>query len=213
VSGFLSEPTAEEKRCQMSSRQISLLPPVIADICPWRAQFGDVTEEPFDKIYLAGVDIVDVKFHSANPRNNQRIEGTYLTVDKKNANGSWETKYVDGDWCTRFIWENASTLFGISYARIIWEIPSEAEEGTYRICHYGTAKRIRNLASWISSYIPEFSNRFVIYIYTVSLKLFTFMDTRLHSFLQFWSSSLPAHMQEFKGCTRSFSVTQRLEGR
>jgi len=195
----------------LSSRQISLLPPVIADICPWRAQFGDVTKEPVKKIYLAGVDIVDVKFHSANPRNNQRIEGTYLAVDKKNVNGSWETKYVDGDWCTRFIWENASTLFGISYARIIWEIPSEAEEGTYRICHYGTAKRIRNLASWISSYIPEFSNWFVIYIYKASLKLFTFMDTRLHSFLQFWSSTLTAHMQEFEGCTRPFSVTQRLE--
>jgi neutral ceramidase len=205
---FTGQPSSTGKSPDdLSGKQISLLPPVIADICPWRTKFGGVIRDALSKMYVAGVDTVEVEFHSANPRNNQRTEGTFLTVDKLNVDGSWTTKYVDGDWCTRFMWESSTTFLGISYARITWDIPPEAEEGSYRICHYGTAKRIRSLASWLSEYMPEFSNKILISVYLVSLKLFTFMDSRVHTILQLWDTSLNAYFQDFEGCTQPFSVT------
>lgn len=205
---FAGRPTSTDRAPDdLSSRQISLLPPVIADVCPWRAKFGGVTQDTLKKSYIAGLDTVEVEFHSANPRNNHRIEGTFLTVDKLNSNGSWTTRYVDGDWCTRFMWESSHVFLGVSYARITWEIPFEVEEGSYRICHYGTAKRFRSLVSWLSDYIPEFSNKSFIYLYILFLKLFTFMDSRIHTILQFWGSSIIPHFQDFEGCSQTFLVT------
>ena len=61
-------------------------------------QFGSV-EKDTNEQYIMGRDEVSVTFRSANPRNNRRLEGPFLTVDMLNDSGDWQTLYKDGDWC------------------------------------------------------------------------------------------------------------------
>ena len=64
-----------------------------------------------------------------------------MTVDKmKRQTNSWVTKYVDGDWCTKFVWHQEHQYWGSSHAHISWNISEEEEEGKYRICHFGMRK-------------------------------------------------------------------------
>ena len=97
---------------------------------------------------------MSVTFHSANPRNNQRLQESYLTVERSDdgASGSFRTIYTDGDWCTSFTWVAGKAdkyAFGFSaesVATVDWTIPSSADgaakAGTYRICHKGDYKEL-----------------------------------------------------------------------
>lgn len=42
----------------------------------------------------------------------------------------------------RFIWTRTSFVLGRSTIEIIWEIPQNANEGNYRIRHFGAVKQI-----------------------------------------------------------------------
>ena len=126
----------------LSAVQISLVPPVVLDhIWAWET-FGQV-EDDAAKTY--GKDgLVTVKFLSANPRNDQKIESTFLTVEKLNADKTWTVKYTDGDWCTRYMWEGGVGHVGRSYSTVEWNLieTENVEAGTYRVCHSGLAKRL-----------------------------------------------------------------------
>lgn len=76
----------------LSNDQISLLPPVILDKVGFFERFGGVVIDAHEH-YMPGDDVI-VSFNSANPRNNQRIEGSYLTVDRLNSSGNWSVEYV-----------------------------------------------------------------------------------------------------------------------
>lgn len=116
-------------------------------------QFGSVTTDANDQ-YLAGQDTVKVTFRSANPRNNQRLEGTFLTVDHLEDDGSWKTVFVDGDWCTKYV-HRGNSLTGVSFADILWDIPSETPQGLYRVCHYGTRKRLLGVSEASFFHVPD----------------------------------------------------------
>ncbi|CAM9404584.1 unnamed protein product, partial [Ectocarpus fasciculatus] len=116
------------------------------DHTPRGTSFGDVVEG-LDALpsYHHG-DSAVVTFHSANPRNDKRVQGTYLTVEKEGRLGAFHTVAVDGDWETKFHWsagkedpENIG-LSGVSRAQITWDIPDSAAPGTYRICHHGNRR-------------------------------------------------------------------------
>ena len=81
--------------------------------------------------YFIG-DTVVVEFRSANPRNNQRLDGTFLSVqlgvDKVRGlfgglqmfKTDWQSVAVDGDWETKFHWRNVvddPLAFGVSGVR------------------------------------------------------------------------------------------------
>lgn len=112
--------------------------------------FGDVVDG-FDakEVYRAG-DAVQVKFVSANPRNNQRAQGTFLTVERqiKDVNGHLVFKVVarDADWETKFDWlggkEDPLDVQFVPYstATITWDIPPSTKPGFFRICHFGDHK-------------------------------------------------------------------------
>lgn len=88
-------------------------------------------------------DTVSVTFRSANPRNDQKLNGSFLSVDKKNDDGSYTTLFVDGDWNTKFEWAGGVGHLGKSTTTIEWDIAESfggAQAGTYRICHEGVAK-------------------------------------------------------------------------
>lgn len=42
----------------------------------------------------------------------------------------------------RFIWKRTSFILGHSTTEIVWEIPHDADEGNYRIRHFGAARHI-----------------------------------------------------------------------
>jgi len=125
----------------LSKKQISFIPSVEVDTIGIFRKFGSVAIEPDKDQYVRGNDTVFAAFRSANPRNNQRIESTFLTVDLLTDEGNWQTRYVDGDWCTRFYWKG-DIFLGNSFAEISWIIPTDATQGIYRICHYGTRKKL-----------------------------------------------------------------------
>jgi neutral ceramidase len=121
------------------------------DRTPIGTKFGDVVE---GKDVLSSYTVsstAKATFHSANPRNNMRPQGTYLTVEKKSEKGllaRWETVAVDADWETKFHWVSGKEdpldlgLVALSEATVEWNIPSTTAAGTYRLCHQGTYKKI-----------------------------------------------------------------------
>jgi len=122
------------------SKMLELLPGVIFDAAPLGKKFGDVTMDA-SKSYKVG-DIATVKFQAGNPRNDQRLGNTFLTIEKQNSSNEWDMIFTDADWATKFTWIPHSEITGISEVQIDWEIDSNEESGTYRICHTGAHKNL-----------------------------------------------------------------------
>lgn len=131
------------------SSQIEMMPGVIFDRTPLGQHFGQVLVDANPQ-YKIG-DMVSVTFRSACPRNNQHLQGTFLTIESKSANAAADSspyivKYTDGDWSTKFHWQAGKPdkyAFGLSaesIAIITWAIPTDAEAGIYRVCHFGDHK-------------------------------------------------------------------------
>ncbi|KAK7494429.1 hypothetical protein BaRGS_00014321 [Batillaria attramentaria] len=119
-------------------KQISFLPPVLYDTAPIGRNFGDLRKDASPS-YTPG-SVVEVTFISANPRNDLKTNDTFLTVEQKQADGTWKVMFTDRDWETRYKWEIESLLLGESNAIIRWDIPEHMQDGTYRIRHFGTSK-------------------------------------------------------------------------
>ncbi|CAB9514030.1 Neutral ceramidase [Seminavis robusta] len=197
----------------LSSQQISLIPPVLVDTVEFGKEFGSVIVEPEDE-YTRGQDAVFVSFRSANPRNNRRPQGTFLTVDKMLAdNNKWKTMYVDGDWCTKFVWNGDAALFGISFAEIHWQIPPDTPLGQYRICHFGARKTLFSEAEALLGFeAPEWLSSSTVgsaleALLSSGVKLFHSICQRLGSCVE------PLQVErsriiEFSGCSRPFLVKE-----
>lgn len=124
----------------LDNKVISFQPTVLFDTTPSERKFGDVLRQP-NEMYKTG-DQVTVLFVSGNPRNNLQHEKTYLTVEYQTANGDWKIVAVDSNWETKFMWKRTSFILGHSTTEIMWDIPETADEGNYRIRHYGSARHI-----------------------------------------------------------------------
>ena len=124
------------------SKQISLLAGVVVDTVPGGQEYGDVTVAPAAS-YAAGATI-SVEFQSANPRNNQRIQGTFLAIEQLAADGkTWNVIATDGDWSTKFAWRKGGGILGSeSLVTVTWTPGTEVTSGNYRIRHFGTHKNL-----------------------------------------------------------------------
>ncbi|XP_052762808.1 neutral ceramidase B-like [Mya arenaria] len=120
------------------SKQVSFLPPVILDRAPLGKSYAQVTQQP-KAAYMPG-DRVEVKFVGANPRNNLRLEETFLKVDYMVNSTAWETVYTDAHWQTQFHWESAA--FFESVVTIYWDIPSYQKPGMYRVSYFCDHKEL-----------------------------------------------------------------------
>lgn len=145
VDSKASEPGVAPE--DLSDIQWQMIPEPRFDRVADGAKFGDVVDgEDVQASYTVG-DKVSVKFRAANPRNNQRVQGTYLTVEKATKfDKVFKTVARDGDWATTFHWQAGKDDpldLGVSkqsWAQITWD-SSEAEAGsTYRICYFGDHK-------------------------------------------------------------------------
>eukprot|EP00934_Nitzschia_sp_Nitz4_P002185 Nitzschia sp. Nitz4//scaffold170_size48074//31888//34729//NITZ4_007109-RA/size48074-snap-gene-0.37-mRNA-1//1//CDS//3329538652//2185//frame0 len=205
---LVDAPTSSDAPPQnLTKKQMSLIPPVIVDTIAIGYKFGSVVVD-VEPSYKRGTDSAFVSFRSANPRNNQRIQSTFLAVDKLGSDGKWDTVFVDGDWCTQYKWKSDIIQLGSSLAEITWSIPAEAEEGVYRICHFGTRKTLiskterflKRLRGWFSMYIlgpvggSIFNQGVEISSYVSSNQGNTEVDEWLYRLI------------DFSGCSSNFAV-------
>jgi neutral ceramidase len=164
----------------MQNEMIEMMPGVKFDRHRIGSKFGSVIKDkdvnvniPYKPTVLASESVangsapddddselshVQVQFHAANPRNNQKIQKTFLTVEKKN-NDDWNVVRTDGDWDTEFKWiagiddKYAFGLSPLSRSIVTWNLNraqqqnallanSQSLAGTYRICYFGDHKEI-----------------------------------------------------------------------
>ncbi|RCI15961.1 hypothetical protein L249_2734 [Ophiocordyceps polyrhachis-furcata BCC 54312] len=132
------------------NKSISLITPVFYDGHPIGSWYGKVLREP-EASYEAGAAVmVNATFQAANPRNNLRLEGTYLSVEKKLSSSSadgrgaedgWQRYRADDDWFLAFHWRRTNTVLGWSEVDAVWDMRGgDAEPGVYRFRYYGDAK-------------------------------------------------------------------------
>ncbi|XP_045606118.2 putative neutral ceramidase C [Procambarus clarkii] len=124
----------------MSDSLITLLPDVMFDGVSVGTFFGDVVAQPYPLAYVG--ETVTAKFVSGHPRNDVQLGGSFLTVERLDEAGDWQVVATDASWETRFIWDRESTLLGTSVATVKWDVPEDAEVGTYRITHTGHHKTL-----------------------------------------------------------------------
>lgn len=137
---------------------LSLVPPVIRD-SPGASEFGACRTEPTKRASRGTT--VSVSFQSGNPRNNVKQEDTFLTVEQKQANGSWKVIATDANWETKFHWKHEKLFFRLdlssSKATIEWDIPADQAPGEYRIGHAGHWREaLSRVVHEFSGYCPSF---------------------------------------------------------
>uniref|UniRef100_A0A7C9EVT8 Neutral ceramidase n=1 Tax=Opuntia streptacantha TaxID=393608 RepID=A0A7C9EVT8_OPUST len=121
-------------------KQLSFLTPVVMDMAPLGASFGDCsTDVPKNATFKRG-NMVSVVFWSACPRNDLMTEGTFALVEMLQGKETWEPVYDDDDFCLRFKWSRPARFSTRSQATIEWRIPQSAQPGVYRIRHFGASK-------------------------------------------------------------------------
>lgn len=133
-------PTSNAAPPEQTSKAISLQTSVLVDNPPIFKHFGDVLADVESGIYHAG-DTVAVRFVGANPRNNLRLEGTFLTVNRL-INGEWVVVRTDSHPSTTYQWNRTSKALGTSTVNIRWTIEDGTPVGTYRITYYGDSKSL-----------------------------------------------------------------------
>ncbi|KAJ7661420.1 Neutral/alkaline nonlysosomal ceramidase [Mycena polygramma] len=132
-------PASDAAPPELQSKAInSLQPGVIFDAAPIGKKFGQVLIDVATTAYKAG-DTVVAQFVGANPRNNLRLEGTFLSVDQF-ASGAWTPVRSDSHPSTIYQWTRASTILGTSNVNISWTIESGTPAGTYRLRYFGDSK-------------------------------------------------------------------------
>ncbi|HYO53370.1 neutral/alkaline ceramidase [Archangium sp.] len=120
-------------------QQNRLRPGVLFDDKPLWVDFGDVFADAHES-YDRG-ETVRVTFWGGHPKNNPRLQGTYLRVQRR-AGPLWEDVAYDWDWETKYTWRRSYCLptLACSHALIEWTIPPDAVPGSYRIVHEGDWK-------------------------------------------------------------------------
>ncbi|KAA1470483.1 Neutral/alkaline nonlysosomal ceramidase [Dentipellis sp. KUC8613] len=146
-------PASDPAPPDLTSQEITLRTPVIQDNPPSGKHFGDVLADVSSSPYHAGDNVV-VQFVGANPRNNLRLEGTFLTVDQL-VNGAWSPVRSDSHPSTIYEWNRTNTFTGTSTVNITWTIEDGTPSGTYRISYFGDSKP---LIGAISAFTGRSSN-------------------------------------------------------
>jgi len=132
-------PPSDPAPPDLTSRAISLRTGVAFDSPGIGHNFGDkLVDVPAGSTFTTG-QTVTVQFVGANPRNNQRLEGTFLSVEQL-VSGNWQAVRSDSHPSTIYRWLRTNGLFGTSTVNISWTIESGTPSGTYRLVYFGDSK-------------------------------------------------------------------------
>ncbi|KAL7567820.1 hypothetical protein ACA910_000568 [Epithemia clementina (nom. ined.)] len=186
------------------NQQISLLPDVEFDVIGAGRSYGSVAEDANDSYESNGGETVKVLFRSSNPRNNPKIQDTYLTVERLGDHGLWSVWLTDADWDTKFIWRGGWQYFGTSFAEIHWKIASDTPQGIYRICHFGTRRTLFGHTGEFFHKVPDSlgGSAGINLILAVSRLVFDLSDRIRRLF----GHKHIHHFRDFHGCSSSFVV-------
>ncbi|KAF2998281.1 hypothetical protein E8E13_007002 [Curvularia kusanoi] len=145
-------PTPPDNR----DRSFSLITGVVYDSPGLGQKYGTVKTAPAASYPLGST--VRVVFVGANPRNNLRLEGTYVAIEKAADNGVWTQVKDDADWDVVFNWKRVNGLTGTSEVTIEWDTGiTPPPTGKYRIRYYGDAKALGGKISAFEGVSGEFS--------------------------------------------------------
>lgn len=120
-----------------TNKSLSFIRGVVFDRAPFFKFFGDVITEA-NALYHVG-DTAEVTFVGANPRNDLRLEDTYVAVEQY-IDHVWKTVRDDSDWDLIFHWKRTNTVLGTSEVKVEWELGEAARGGKYRIRYWGASK-------------------------------------------------------------------------
>jgi len=152
-----SAPPSDEAPPEQISKAISLQTGVIFDAPPFGRHFGSVLRDvQADQPYIAN-QVVSAQFVGANPRNNLRLEGTFLSVDRLGAGGEWTTVRSDSHPSTTFEWVRVSKPLGTSRVTVNWTIEEGTPGGTYRVRYFGDAKSVTGAITPFEGMTSEFA--------------------------------------------------------
>jgi neutral ceramidase len=121
-------PTPRDLGCCQST----LITGVVFDDKPLFKSFGDVETNAL-AAYSRGQTARAV-FWGGHPKNNLKTQDTFLHVQRY-VNGAWVTVARDWDPETRYIWQRNG--IANSLITVEWDIPADAQPGTYRLVHSG----------------------------------------------------------------------------
>lgn len=128
------------------ANQLVRPPYVASDATTGGASFGDVvTDVPAS---AAPGDVVSASFQAGHPRNDLKIQSSYVYAEHQRTDGTWEVVADDRDPALLFLWASAlpsplpidPPLIGPSTATVQWTIPKNARAGLYRLRHDGAAQ-------------------------------------------------------------------------
>ena len=120
-----------------TNRSLSFITGVAFDRAPFFKSFGDVLSD-VNPTYSPHTT-ANVTFVGANPRNDLRLEDTYVAVEQF-INGAWKRARDDSDWSLIFKWRRTNSVLGTSEVTVEWEIEDEVDLGMYRIRYWGASK-------------------------------------------------------------------------
>ena len=120
-----------------TNKSLSFITGVAYDRAPFFKSFGDVLED-VEPINVRG-ETVQVTFVGANPRNDLRLEDTYVAVEQL-VGRTWKKVRDDRDWDLLFRWRRTSSLLGTSEVKVEWETTRGTCRGRYRIRYWGASK-------------------------------------------------------------------------
>ena len=120
-----------------TNKSLSFITGVAFDRAPFFKSFGDVLSD-VNPMYALGA-MASVTFVGANPRNDLRLEDTYVAVEQY-VNGSWRRVRDDNDWNLVLRWKRTSSVLGTSEVVVDWEIEDLTNSGQYRIRYWGASK-------------------------------------------------------------------------
>ena len=120
-----------------TKKSLSFITGVAFDRAPFFKTFGDVLSD-VNPTYSPRAT-ANVTFVGANPRNDLRLEDTYVAVEQL-INGAWKKVRDDSDWSLIFRWRRTNSVLGTSEVIVEWEIEDEVDLGKYRIRYWGASK-------------------------------------------------------------------------
>jgi neutral ceramidase len=123
-------------------------PPYVPSDVPGPGGFGAlVTDVPAT---ATPGDTVRAEFQAAHPRNDLKLQASYVYAERQNADGTWTVVATDRDPELLFVWKPVTPspapldppFIGASTAEAVWTIPRNAPAGTYRLRHEGAAQTL-----------------------------------------------------------------------
>lgn len=124
---------------------ILLRVPYVPGDLPGPGGFGSVVDDV--PASVAPGDTVRASFRAGHPRNDLRVQESFVYAERQRDDGGWDIVAQDRDPDLWFVWDPAFLppvpldlpLTGPSTAEAVWFVPRNTPEGVYRLRHVGTA--------------------------------------------------------------------------